>query len=696
MAGGSTRVSHPLRTLGRVLDDQAAAGPERAEALLEDLTGAQRRAVTSDAAPLVVLAGAGAGKTRVLTRRIAWRAATDRADPGHTLVITFTRKAAGELSERLQALGLRDRVQAGTFHAVAAGQLRRWWADRGVAPRALLERKARLLGPLAAGRPGLDGVPVTELVAHLEWAAVRLLDPDELAGAAAAAGRPLPAPAPALAGLLQRYRDEKRRRGLVDFEDLLALCADAMARDPAFASAQRWRWRHVYVDEFQDVNPLQHRLLTAWLGAGRDLCVVGDPHQAIYGWNGADPRLLATVAERWPEAEVVRLDDNHRCSPQVVAAAAAVLGPAGAALRSTRPDGPAPVATGYASEDDEAAGVAADIAAAHRDGLPWSAMAVLVRTNAQVATTTAALDRAGVPWRAPGRAALVEDPAVAGVVAGWRRHPGLPVAAAATDLVGLAAEAPDDAAAAALTALGDLARTFAALEPGAGVGGLLAWAAAAGADQPGSPDAVTVSSFHRAKGLEWPAVWLCGMEAGLVPIGRATTPTALDEERRLLYVAVTRAAQRLTCTWAATRRFGARPVPREPSPWLPAVVPGSPTGRRAEVVDAETWRARVAEQRRQLAEPGRPRQGAGARRRTVLGGADDAVVAALRDWRTQVARASGVPAHVVLHDRTLEAVAALGPASEEELLGVPGIGPVKAARLGPAILGVLSGARRPA
>ena len=288
--------------------------------------------MTSEAAPLCILASAGAGKTRVLTRRIAYRAPTGDAEPRHTLALTFTRKAAGELQQRLRQLGLREQVCAGTFHALAAAQLHRWWADRGQRPPALLGPQVPAAGaaggePAGAGRRSRRRPGRPHRVGQGAAASPRSVRVRRPGGGSGPA--PLVSAPGAVASLYARYEDEKVRRGLVDFDDLLAGCADAIDTDPVFAAAQRWRWRHLFVDEFQDLNPLQHRLLLAWLGTSTDLCVVGDPHQAVYGWNGADPDLLSQVATRWPSTEVVYLDDNHRCTPQIVAAGAAVLGPAG-------------------------------------------------------------------------------------------------------------------------------------------------------------------------------------------------------------------------------------------------------------------------------------------------------------------------------------------------------------------------------
>ena len=263
------------------------------EQLLDGLNERQVAAVTHEvgpeAGPLVVLAGAGSGKTRVLTRRIAYRVATDETDPRRVLALTFTRKAATELWSRLRQSGLRDDVVAGTFHGVALTQLRQRWADRGVTPPAILDRKYRFISQLMGRRQGVEPLDV---VSEIEWARARLVTPEQYPAAAELAGRTSPIPAADLAEVMHRFAQEKRQRRVVDFDDLLALAARDLLIDPEYAAAVRWRHRHLYVDEFQDVNPLQFELLKAWRGEGDDLFVVGDPNQAIYGWNGADPNLL--------------------------------------------------------------------------------------------------------------------------------------------------------------------------------------------------------------------------------------------------------------------------------------------------------------------------------------------------------------------------------------------------------------------
>jgi len=500
-------------------------GGDRFERACADLTPAQRLAVDSTAEALGIVAGAGSGKTRVLTLRVARRIRDGSADADHTLVCTFTRKAALELRDRLARYGVpvsvpagpggvpSPGVRAGTLHQLALTLLKRRAADAGLAPPTLVEHRWRTLVDLVG-----DRADASEADTEIGWAKARCLSPDAYTEAAEGAGRTSTISPGRVAEVYAEYGRLLARRGLLDLDDVLLRAGDLVLEDATFAAQVHWRYRHIAVDEFQDVNPAQFRLVEALLGTRRDLCAVGDPNQAIYGWNGSDPTLLVSLPDRVTGLEVVHLDRNHRSTPQVVAAATAALGATGVAPpRSAAPDGAVPTVTAFDDDRAEAEAVAARILERAEAGMAWSEQAVLARTHDLLAGIRRALDVSGIPCRfAP------------------------------------APEAPD--AESPGPATGRAAARLAASRRGGGGGG------------------VELATFHRAKGLEWEAVAVVGLEDGFVPVIHASTPAALDEERRLLYVALSRAGRILECSWARSRTMaGGRPMDRRPSPWLAGV-----------------------------------------------------------------------------------------------------------------------------
>jgi DNA helicase-2/ATP-dependent DNA helicase PcrA len=319
-------------------------------------------------------------------------------------------------------------------------------------------------------------------------------------------------------------------------------------------------------------------------------------------------------------------------------------------------------------------------------------LAVLSRTNAQLIPIQRALTAAGVPFWSPGQRVLLDDPCAREVLADLDGRPSVPVQMVVADLAARVEESADRGheEPAVLATLLDLARLFQRQQPDGRAGQWLGWLPTALSDDPsgsGPADAVTLCSFHRAKGLEWAAVWVAGLEHGFVPIGRARSQAAQDEERRLLYVALTRAEVELHCSWARFRTFGSRPVPRDASPWLELVrATAGPTPRPGP--GAGEWRSRLRDQRRRLGDLSGS-QGRGIGRREVFPPPDPDLVSALHAWRAEVARAAGIPAYVVLHDATVTALASLRPHTTDELLRVPGLGPVKASRYGPTLLSLL-------
>jgi DNA helicase-2/ATP-dependent DNA helicase PcrA len=657
------------------------------ESLLDGLTDAQAAAVTSDGAPLVIMAGAGSGKTRVLTRRIAWRIEQGTADGRHVLALTFTRKAAGELRARINALGVRDQVAAGTFHAIAYAQLRQRWADRNITAPGLLERKVPLIAELR-GRVRDASVPHIDIASEIEWAKARLVTPEGYEDEIARIGRTAPVTPTQMATLYARYEEEKRKRRMVDFDDLLIILARALRDDAELAAGQRWRFRHLFVDEFQDVNPAQAALLDGWRGTSDDLCVVGDPNQAIYAWNGAEPAFLTRFCDREPGATVVRLVDNFRSTPQILAVAAAVLGDESSALQPHVADGRLPTVRSHADERAEAIAVARGVRDRHRPGQPWSDLAVLARTNAQLVVVEAALKTAGIPFRVRGGAAFLDRAEIVDAISALKRRPG-PFAERISWLADSVRE-DEERTPAADERRGNLAELVRLAEEYAAAGGVpsvdafAGWLDATLRGDTGarSTDGVELATFHAAKGLEWPVVFLVGLERGLVPIGHAKTPEAEEEERRLLYVAVTRAERELHVSWARERTFGERTLRRAPSPWLTDI--DTTVKALAQGVPVADLRARIAEERRRLRGP------AGAARPVVGADADPDVLDALKAWRRIAAKAAGVPAYVIFHDTTLAAVAEAKPQSRAALLALPGLGPVKAERYGDALLRVVA------
>lgn len=670
------------------MDDSASAQ------ILAGLNEEQRAAVVSDARLLVIRAGAGSGKTRVLTRRIAYGAATDALDPRRVLALTFTRKAAGELNHRLRQLGLRHSAAAGTFHAIALAQLRQRWDQRGEVAPTLLERKVGFVARLV---PRVnDRTTPLELVGEIEWAKARRILPEAYAEAARLADRKPPLEPERVARVYEDYEAAKAKRNLIDFDDILILCGRHLQRDRKAAEAFRWSFKHVFVDEFQDVNPLQFALLKVFVGDDPDLCVVGDSRQAIYAWNGADSSYLDDFTTHFPGAGEVALHQNYRSTPEILRCASAVL-PGHDALIPTRPSGSAPSIEVHTDDRAEAAAIARALRNTHTSNTRWRNMAVLVRTNAQVSLLAGALAEAQVPVNARGDGRLIDRPEILDAIDQMSRQ-GLQLSGALDDLAhrlavsGEADEAHDTAEPSMGTEPSDverddqrserrslleafirLGRDHVAVDPGASVRSFVD-ALKGGSSEVATTggDRVDVTTFHAAKGLEWDVVHVAGMERGLSPIGHAKTDDAVAEEHRLIYVALTRARRDLHIHWAQERKFGDRVSKRSPSPLLDDIAPA------ARGVDVRSSRSRGAKNAASV------RKGLSATNGGPRFKQDEAdpVFQALKKWRLSIARANDVPAFVIFNDKTLHAIASARPRSEASLLGISGIGPTKAAQYG--------------
>jgi DNA helicase-2/ATP-dependent DNA helicase PcrA len=578
------------------------------DALLAGLDPEQREVALATRGAVCVLAGAGTGKTRAITYRIAYAASAGLVNPAHVLALTFTVRAAGELRGRLRQLGTGmpgqesfgelglGLVRASTFHAAALRQLNYFWPRVvGGRPPQLVDSKAalvreaaklaqvRLEGPAVKGAAGKGNrsAGLSDAAAEIEWAKVTQVRPDGYAGAAAAAGRsPLAGIAP-MASVYAAYEQLRRERQLIDFESVLELTAAILGESQAAADQVRHTFRYFVVDEYQDVNPLQKLLLDAWLGDRDELCVVGDPNQVIYSFTGATPSYLTGFTAEFPAATVVRLVRDYRSTPQVVAVANQLVR-SGAALIAQRPPGPGPILTEYSDDDAEAAGLAIGIQALLAGGTAAREIAVLVRINADTERFELALAQAGVPYVVRGAERFYERPVVrqalvllrgaargdaAGV--GRSRPAGFPASDPLPSSVrhvligmGLTQGPPGGGAAArerweSLAAIAQLADDMHARRPDATLTDFSAeLAQRAELGHAPAVDGVTLTSMHAAKGLEWDAVLLPGLVEGLMPIVHARTPDAIEEERRLLYVAVTRAREHLYLSWSPARAAG--------------------------------------------------------------------------------------------------------------------------------------------
>ena len=554
------------------MTDVTSEAPDaQPDTLLAELDPEQREVVLATGGPVCVLAGAGTGKTRAITYRIAYAAAVGRLNPAHVLALTFTVRAAGEMRGRLRQLGT-GQVRASTFHAAALRQLNYFWPRVvGGRPPQLIDSKAALVRE-AAKQAGvrLDSPGVADAAAEIEWAKSLQVRPDGYPPAARAAGRTPQAGADPVAAVFAGYERLRRERNLIDFESVLELTAAIVLEHRAAADQVRSSFRYFVVDEYQDVNPLQKLLLDAWLGDRDELCVVGDPNQVIYSFTGASPAYLTGFTAEFPDATVVRLVRDYRSTPQVVAVANQLVR-GGGQLVAQRPPGPQPVLTQFADDPAEAAGLAIQVQALLAGGVPAREIAILVRVNADTERFEQALGEAGVHYVVRGAERFYERPVVRqalvllrGAARGPDQRDALP--AAVRDVlsgVGFSAGAPPGGGAAArerwesLAAIAQLADDMYAARPDASLADFAAeLTQRAELGHAPAVDGVTLASMHAAKGLEWDAVLLPGLVEGLMPIVHAKTAEAIEEERRLLYVAVTRARENLYLSWSPTRTPG--------------------------------------------------------------------------------------------------------------------------------------------
>lgn len=520
-----------------------------ADQLLHGMDADQRVAVTCPETATVLHAGAGSGKTRVLTHRIAYRIAKGTADPQRVLAITFTREAASEMRRRLKTLAVsRDSqsVTVGTFHAVALALLRQRLADTHKQMPSIIHNRQQLIAQAARDHPMSSRA--RELLIEVDWAHARLISPANYAQTAKRLGRYTAAPHNEIATIYKEYEQLKIQRNTLDLDDLIARVVEAMRADNAYAQAVRWRYRHIFVDEAQDMNPLQYELFEAIRGQRADVFIVGDPMQAIYGWNGSDKRLFDELPDKIRGTTVLRLPNNYRCTPEILNAATTVakLVDPQIDVRPIKPSAEPVVLRGYADTDTEAQGIVDCLwQFANTGGTnAWQSAAVLVRTNIQVELIVDALVRNNIPVRTT-RPSKELNSAIADASQCTNRN----------ELATWATDMKTEAGTEIQRWVAEQVQVFLKLDHPGSVDGrtFTSWMRATSAEHR-STEGVEVLTFHSAKGREWQCVVVAGAEVGLMPHSSAITQDQQDEEVRLAYVALTRASQQLFVTWCETRK----------------------------------------------------------------------------------------------------------------------------------------------
>ncbi|MGV0814314.1 ATP-dependent DNA helicase UvrD2 [Mycolicibacterium boenickei] len=691
---------------------------------LGDLDDEQREAVLAARGPVCVLAGAGTGKTRTITRRIAHLVAGGHVAPSQVLAVTFTARAAGEMRGRLRVLGQESgvntaAVQAVTFHAAARRQLQYFWPRLvGDTGWELLDSKFAVVAQ-AANRAGMQTSTddVRDLAGEIEWAKASLITPEAYSTAVAKVGRDIPFDAAKVAAVYSGYEALKARRdgsALLDFDDLLLHTAAAIENDAAVAQEFRDRYRCFVVDEYQDVTPLQQRVLDAWLGERDDLTVVGDANQTIYSFTGATPRFLLDFSRRFPDAAVVRLERDYRSTPQVVSLANRVIAAARGRMAGSklhlvgqRDPGPEPRFSEYPDEVAEANAVARSIKKLIENGTEPAEIAVLYRINAQSEVYEEALTEAGIAFQVRGGEGFFSRQEIRQALVAMQRFaerdvPEDDLPAVVRELLeplGLTAEPPAGTKARerweALTALAELVDEEVAVRPELDLRALVAeLRQRADARHPPVVQGVTLASLHAAKGLEWDAVFLVGLADNTLPISHALAhgpdSEQVEEERRLLYVGVTRARVHLGLSWALARTPGGRQG-RRPSRFLNGIAPQLQNAAGAGPDRSRRQRGPAPRCRVCNAALSTPAAIMLRRCETCPSDLDEELLAELKDWRLRISKEMKVPAYVVFTDNTLIAIAESLPADEAALVALPGIGARKLEQYGPDVLELVRG-----
>ena len=527
---------------------------EIGDSILAALDADQRAVAIATRGPVCVIAGAGTGKTRAITHRIAYAAAIGTMDPQKVLALTFTAKAAGEMRARLRTLGV-PTVAARTIHSAALKQLLYFWPSvfGGRTPD-LMTTKTGFLTE-AINRAGLSSSLratnrelMRDIASEIEWAKVSQVTPVDYVdqvGRRSQKPRVLPEQ---MVQIYTAYESIKKQELAIDFEDVLLLCAAMLEEEREVRERVQDQYRYFTIDEYQDISPIQQRLINAWLGTRRDICVVGDPAQTIYSFAGATPVFLNSFTQRFPEAEVIRLTTGYRSTPEITFAANSLLraGTMGQELVAFNSHGSKPMVTGYAGEAAEIRGVMDEITQLMSTGTAPQEIAILARTNAQLKGAEKAMLAANIPYQVRNTERFFERREIRDFLKQVRQASVIPAEDSGwiDELRSLAQPYLTGEAIDGIAALLHLARELESDEnfsPKTLRGYLREVEDRVQQNNPPTMPVVTLATLHAAKGLEWERVFLIGASDGQLPLANSAGDVALDEERRLFYVGITRA-----------------------------------------------------------------------------------------------------------------------------------------------------------
>lgn len=659
--------------------------------ILQQLDPQQRQAAQYLSGPVCIRAGAGSGKTRTITHRIAYGIARGDYQPDSVLAVTFTAKAAAEMRYRLHQLGA-DGVTVNTFHAEALKQIRHYWptAVGGTLPKIIEYKSSLIASTLQQLKLPNDKNTIRDISAELEWAAVNMIDDETYLENAQERLLPPGIETEKMPEIMRTYRQAKQQKNGIDFEDVLLICAGMILERSDIASQIRKKYKYLTIDEYQDLSPLQFFLLEQWLGENQNICVVGDASQTIYSFAGATPRYLLEFDKKWPKARNFQLENNYRSSSEIIRLANQIINEDNSTakhaitLKAQQPAGVPITIDAYETDQEEAEKVAEQIKNRLLKGEKAKNIAILYRTNVQSVPLEQALTAFGIPFTIKGDKPFFQRPEILKTIHALRQiqitQPEKDIVDAVTDAIveqGWKQNPPEKLSQSlaekqqSLNEMLNIAkereeRVYDLADFLEEIDKLIKF------EHSPAGDKITLCSAHAAKGLEWKTVYLVGASEGLIPFLKAKSEEEKREERRLAYVITTRAQKELHISYAVCRENGSkkRQISRFFKSWQQAHK--QPTLEVNQPVQNVYIRKNAREKILENS--------------TIK---EQKLFEELVQWRLKLAQETGKPAYMIFTDLSLAEIAQQCPQNTEELLRIRGVGAVKSRKYGKEIFRII-------